>query len=479
MKENNNDEKFSGQCKEKNHQNLELSFYCKNHNELCCEKCLSKEKDKGQGPHHNCKVCSLEKIKAEKENILKENIKNLETYLNPFKESIKDLEKVIEKSNEEKENIKVKIQKLFTRIRNALNKREDELYLQVDKIYEIYENVNVKACEKSFKMAKTSLEKGKKLENEWNNNNNLIYLINDCLNIEKNITNFKIMGETMNKTLEENKNVKDFFPNIDMDKLIQSINTIGIVENIKDYKESEFNQIDGQLMQISSGTYGVWGVNKNYLIYYRKGISPNSKGGNIWIQVDGLLKYISSGESGVWGVNFNNEIFYRKGITKSCPEGTSWGKIDGELKQISSGEYGAYGVNSIDKIWFRGGITKTNPLGNRWFSIEGRLKNISVGSFGVWGVNHLNEVFLRKNVTRENPVGDGWIKIEGNFKQISSGEKFVLAVNENNEIFYRKGISIYCIEGQSWEKYKESLSYISDGAFGIWGLDNDGNIFYN
>ena len=56
-------------------------------------------------------------------------------------------------------------------------------------------------------------------------------------------------------------------------------------------------------MKISSGIYGVWGINKYFKIYYRSGITKTNKGEINWIQVDGLLKYISSGESGVCGVN--------------------------------------------------------------------------------------------------------------------------------------------------------------------------------
>ena len=37
-----------------------------------------------------------------------------------------------EKINQNKENVKIKIQKIFTKIRNALDKREDQLLSEVD-----------------------------------------------------------------------------------------------------------------------------------------------------------------------------------------------------------------------------------------------------------------------------------------------------------------------------------------------------------
>ena len=61
-----------------------------------------------------------------------------------------------------------------------------------------------------------------------------------------------------------------------------------------------FEQVDGKLIQISCGKYGVWGVNSYNHIYYRNMVSINNKGGINWLKVDGLLKHISSGESGVW-----------------------------------------------------------------------------------------------------------------------------------------------------------------------------------
>ena len=481
MEENYLEEKFTGNCKEQNHQNLELLFFCKSHNVLCCEGCISKEESKGKGEHKNCDIYSIEKIKGEKEINFKDNIKNLEKNLSNFKDSLHELDKIIDKNNEEKEKIKLKIQQLFTKIRNAINKREDELFLQVDKIYEIYEGVNYKESAKLYKIAKNSLDKGKELENEWNNNKKLNYLIYSSINIENNIKDINIIQEKINKLKEENKKEIDFSTNIDINQIFQSFDKIGLIEtkeNIQKKSEEHWKQIDGQLIQISSGIYGVWGVNKHFDIFYRTGVTQVNKGGNSWIKVDGLLKHISSGESGVWGVNMNDEIFYRKGISDTLPQGISWCKIDGELKQICSCEYGVYGVNCNDQIWFRAGISNSCPGGNRWCSIDGGLKHISVGPFGAWGVNCKNEIWKRKNVDKGNPLGNGWIKIEGKMKQICSGEQYVFGVNENNEIFCRKGISIICNEGQSWEKFKGELKYISDGICGIWGVDVDDNIYY-
>ena len=65
---------FTGKCNELNHK-LNLQYFCKNHNKLCCAACLSKIKGKGDGQHFDCTVCSIEEIKEEKKNKLNENIK--------------------------------------------------------------------------------------------------------------------------------------------------------------------------------------------------------------------------------------------------------------------------------------------------------------------------------------------------------------------------------------------------------------------
>ena len=67
-----------------------------------------------------------------------------------IKETINKIKEAIEIINGDKEKLKIKIQKIFTNIRNELNNREDKLLLEVDKQYEdlfFKEEIN-KECEK-------------------------------------------------------------------------------------------------------------------------------------------------------------------------------------------------------------------------------------------------------------------------------------------------------------------------------------------
>ena len=185
----NNDisEIFTGICKEEKHTN-ELIYFCKTHNMLCCVECIPKVKSNQNGQHSECNVCLVEDIENEKKDKLKENIKSLEDLSINLNQSINELKKILDQIDKNKEDLKMEIQKSFTKLRNSINDREDQLLLEVDtKFNDIFINENIiKESEKLPNKIKLSIEKGKIIENKWKDNK-LNSLINDCLNIEKNI----------------------------------------------------------------------------------------------------------------------------------------------------------------------------------------------------------------------------------------------------------------------------------------------------
>ena len=217
---------YTGFCQREKH-NMELQYYCRNHNELCCAACLCKIKGQGNGQHLDCNVIFINEIKEEKKNVLKENIKNLENLSNSIQSSIDEIRELYAKINEKKEKIKLKIQKIFTKIRNELNDREDELLLEADKIFSnTYGDENIiKDGEKLPNKIKIALSEGKKLDSDWNDNDNDINKkIYDCINIEKIIEDINKINEGVKKckinneiniefTPEEN-GVNDFLMNI-------------------------------------------------------------------------------------------------------------------------------------------------------------------------------------------------------------------------------------------------------------------------
>ena len=200
-------DKFVDVCKEENHSN-KLELYCKNHNQLCCIGCVTKIKGHGYGQHFNCDICFIEDIKEEKKNQLKENIKTLEKLSKTFEKKIEELTEIFEKINKDKEDLKTTIQKTFTKLRNALNDREDELLLKVENYFDnlIFNESTIKKYKKLPNKINASLEEGKKIEKNLEDYN-VIQIINDCINIENSIKDINMMNEKI-KEYKMNNDIK-------------------------------------------------------------------------------------------------------------------------------------------------------------------------------------------------------------------------------------------------------------------------------
>ncbi len=209
--------------KEERHK-IKLEYFCKNHNELCCAACLCKLKNKGNGKHTDCEAVNSEEIKDEKLANLKDNIKLLEKLSNNIDESINKLKNTLETINNTKEQLKLKVQKIFTRIRNEINNREEFLLLEIDKQFEekfLKENI-LKENEKLPQKIQLELEKVKQIDKE--NYNNLRLIIYKCINIENNIKNINLIQENNNKFNKFLKTEISFNPK--EEKIDNFLNTI-------------------------------------------------------------------------------------------------------------------------------------------------------------------------------------------------------------------------------------------------------------
>ena len=237
-KGNNITEIFTGFCKEKTHKD-ELQYFCKKHNILCCAKCITKLKGENNGQHSDCDICFIKDIENEKRNKLKDNIKCLEDISINLEQKINELKPIYDKIDKSKEELKTNIQKIFTKLRNSLNDREDELLSEVDKKYnELYINEEIiKDSHKLPNKIKISLEKGKDIENNWNNNV-LPLLINNCINIENNIKNIKLLTENIGKINNLKLDLK-FYPQEEgINKFIDSIKKFGNISESNKIKRS-------------------------------------------------------------------------------------------------------------------------------------------------------------------------------------------------------------------------------------------------
>ena len=266
------EEIFTGLCKENNH-NLELEYYCKNHNVLCCLKCISKIKQKGNGGHHDCEIYFAEDFEKEKKTKLNDNINILEGLFENLGESIRNIKMLTEKMNDKKEELKTYISKKFTNLRNALNEKEDKLLQQIDKIYNfgdfsILNDYKIKEIERLEVNSKKLISKIKTNNYNWKNNK-LNSLINDCLYVENNI-------KKINDVIELNQEMKKYNPfpfNIckfsseqDIDKLFEKIKNFGTIE-----EEDEIKLFDSNI-QINEKEVRGWLNNRKFIakLLYRK-----------------------------------------------------------------------------------------------------------------------------------------------------------------------------------------------------------------
>jgi len=99
------------------------------------------------------------------------------------------------------------VQKIFTKIRNVLNEREDEILKEIDNEFDnkLFNEDIIKNAEQIPNKIKISLEKGKLINNKWNDDNKLNTIINDCINIEKNIEYINKINENIKKYKNNNK----------------------------------------------------------------------------------------------------------------------------------------------------------------------------------------------------------------------------------------------------------------------------------
>ena len=220
-----NPDSFTGLCQQDNH-NQELKYFCKTHNQLCCASCITKLKGRGDGQHSECDVCYLDDIKDTKKSKLKENIKILEDYSKTIELSLNELKNIFKKMNENKEELKKKIYQLFTKIRTALNEREDEIYKIIDDKFDnlYFKEDLIKQADKLPIEIKQSLEKGKIIDVENKEIDKLNRFINDCITIEKNIENILLIKQNIEEC--NSKDIKIHFLPEKENEINEFINTI-------------------------------------------------------------------------------------------------------------------------------------------------------------------------------------------------------------------------------------------------------------
>ena len=193
-------------------------------------------------------------------NKLNDNIKLLEDLSNFLEKSINELRKIFDNFSQNKENVKYKIQKIFTKLRNVVDMQEKELLLKVDKKFEdiFFEAEIIKQCEKIPKRVVTSLEKAK-LINKGNNSKKLNAFIYDCINLEKNIRDIKIINENIKKCKSLKQNIVLYLEEEEINDIAKKIKTLGQIY----YKNFDFINNKNELK--INQDYIITGENRNII----------------------------------------------------------------------------------------------------------------------------------------------------------------------------------------------------------------------
>ena len=163
-------------------------------------------------------------------------------------ETINNLKNIFEKINEDKEKLKLEIQSVFTKLRNIIYEGEDQLLLDVDKKFNelFFKEELIKEGEKLPNKIKISLENGKKIVKEWDDNK-LNFLINDSLNIENNIKDINHIEKTMQKSnLNDSSKIKFAHSNEEFNQLLDLLKKFGNIIYISIPSEILNNNFDSK-----------------------------------------------------------------------------------------------------------------------------------------------------------------------------------------------------------------------------------------
>ena len=228
---NNNEKKeiVDEYCQHENHFQ-KLGYFCRNHNELCCAACIAKIKNNGDGEHSDCDICILKEIKTEKKSILEENMKYIAEITSNIDKSLEEIKELIEFVTNKKDVLRQKIEEEFNELRNEINKREETLISELENIYNnlFFEENFIKNYEEVYNKIRAADEKGRRINEYWNDDNKIIIVISNCIEIEKNIKEYNKMKDYWNKC-DYNRNVKIYLNDENMNEILESIKTFGMV----------------------------------------------------------------------------------------------------------------------------------------------------------------------------------------------------------------------------------------------------------
>ena len=184
----------------------------------------------------------------------------------------------------------MKIQTIFTKIRSALNEKEDKLLSDIDEEYDniYFKEDLIKESEKLPNKIKKSIDKGKIIEKEWDENN-LISLINDCIIIENNIKEINKINSNITKSnLNNNSKIECNIDEEQINELINNIQNFGkittndnLYDDFKIEKKNPIHKLTNHtstilcLCVLKDGRLVSGACDKTIIIYNKKTFQPD------------------------------------------------------------------------------------------------------------------------------------------------------------------------------------------------------------
>ena len=279
---------------------------------------------------------------------------------------MEELKIISKKIDENKEKIKINISQLFTKLRNVINDREDQLFLDVDNIFNelIFDEKLIKQNAKLPFKIKEFLKIGENVENKWKlNKNKLNIYINECIHIEKNIKNIKKIQQNIEKFNVKNINIRVIF-------LPEEENEIKkIISLIMNYGKLA---LDNGINNLSSL---IIKENKEYNEILKSWINPNK-----YIEAELLYRLTRDGEN----VSKFHELCDNKGPTLTIFLTNSQnGENIGGIYTPLSWDKSSGSKNDSEKATFMFNLTKRE----KYKKIRGADSIWCTNFFGPWTIN--------------------------------------------------------------------------------------------
>ncbi|KAM5132533.1 fish-egg lectin-like [Mantella aurantiaca] len=204
-------------------------------------------------------------------------------------------------------------------------------------------------------------------------------------------------------------------------------------DNVYHWEDYNWKQIPGKLTHVSVGPAGVWGVNRENILFKMHD--------GIWMRVAaGLLKQVDAGgDNFVVGVNAQDNVYcLGESDTISGSSNVCFTQLDGTLSYYSCGPGACWGVNSANNIYYRDYVTSTLCQGTQWDRIEGSLEMLEVGTDGlVFGVDSDGRVSRREGIDPEYPTGITWVGMafSETFRHLSYDNGSLWLISTDNDIY--------------------------------------------